>query len=370
MRSSLKRSPAFALLLALVLSALLSSAALAGRRQVNVYNWADFIGSDTVEKFERSTGIKVVYDTYDSEETAETKLMAGGSGYDVVVSSSEYFSRAIKAGVYAPLDRRLLPGWRHLSAHALQIIAGADPGNRYAIPYLHSINGFAYNVDMIRARLPQAPVDSLAMIFDPQVVSKFADCGVTFLDSPEDMLQLALNYLHLDPNSTRPADYLAAERLIRRVRPYIRMFDSSAYLNALANAEQCLGVSWSSDYAVSMARARAAGVTVRLAFTVPKEGANRSYSALLIPAGAPHPAEAYAFLNFLLRPEEIAAVTNDIYYGNDNADADALVAPEILGDPTLYPTPAMEARLYASAEAGLELERLRTRTWTRIKTDH
>jgi len=340
------------------------------QRQVNIYNWADFIGSDTVAQFERQTGIKVVYDTYDSEETAETRLMAGGSDYDVVVSSSEYFSRSIKAGVYEPLDRRRLPNWRNLDPHALDLLAQADPGNRHAIPYLHSINGFAYNVDQIRERMPDAPVDSLDMIFRADVIARFAGCGVTFLDSPADMLPLALNYLHLDPNSTRAEDYVVAERLLKSVRPYVRTFDSSAYLNGLANAEQCIGVGWSSDYAVAMARARAAGIKVNLAFTVPKEGANRSYSALLIPAGAPHRPEAYAFLNFLLEPKVIADITNEIYYGNDNAAARSYVRPEILNDRTLYPDAAMEARLYPGKEASLELDRLRTRTWTRIKTNH
>lgn len=351
-------------------AALAPAPACAAGRQLNIYNWADFIGVNTIAEFEQATGIKVVYDTYDSEETEETKLMAGGSGYDVVVSSSQYFSRSIKAGVYQPLDKRLLPGWKNMDPEALAAIAAADPGNRYAIPYLHSISGFAYNIDMIRARMPDAPVDSLDMIFKPEVIARFADCGVTFLDSPEDMLQLALNYLHLNPNSVDPADYRAAERLLKSVRPYVRTFDSSAYLNALANAEQCLGVSWSSDYAVSIDRARAAGVKVNLTFSVPKEGANLGYTGLLIPAGAPHLAAAYAFLNFLLEPKVIAAVTNDIYYGNDNAAANQYVLPRILNDPTLYPTPAMKARLYMAEEAGIAIERIRTRTWTRIKTDH
>jgi putrescine transport system substrate-binding protein len=370
-RAERARAPLAALLACVWLgSGLASSPAAAAARQLNIYNWADFIGRNTIADFEKRTGIKVVYDTYDSEETAETKLMAGGSDYDVVISSSEYFSRAIKAGVYQPLDRRRLPGWQNLSAHALASIDAADPGNRYAVPYMHSINGFAYNIDMIRARMPDAPVDSLDMIFKPEIIARFADCGVTFLDSPEDMLQLALNYLHLDPNTTSSADYRAAERLLVAVRPYVRSFDSSAYLNALANREQCLGVSWSSDYAVSIDRARAAGVRVNLAFTVPKEGANLNYSALLIPAGAPHLEAAYAFLNFMLEPRVIAAVTNDIYYGNDNDAARQYVLPKILNDPALYPTPAIEARLYRANEVGIAVERIRTRTWTRIKTNH
>ena len=342
----------------------------AAQRQVNIYNFADFIGRHTIGEFEAATGIRVIYDTYEAEETKETRLMAGGSDYDVVVSSTEYFSRELKAGVYQPLDKRRLHGWENLNPRSLFITATADPGNQYAVPYLHAINGFAYNIDMIKQRMPDAPLDSLQMIFNPKVVAHFADCGVTFLDSPEDMLLLALNYLHLDPNTVKPTDYLAAEHLIKSVRPYIRTFDSAAYINALANKEQCLGVSWSSDYAVSMARARAAGVEVNLAFTIPKEGANRNYSVFSIPVGAPHLAEAYEFLNFMLQPKVIGSVTNDIYYGNDNRAADAFVLPQILNDLTLYPTPAIESRLYSASEAGIEVERIRTRTWTRIRTDY
>ena len=333
-----------------------------------VYNWADYIGKNTVAEFERATGIKVVYDTYDADETLEAKMMAGDSGYDVVSTSTDYFSRQIKAGIYQPLDRRKLSNWKNLDPHILAIEAQADPGNRYAMPYLRHVNGFAYNVDMIRARMPQAPLDSLDMIFRPEVIAHFADCGVTFLDSAEDVLQLALNYLHLDPNTTRKEDYQRAEQLLLTVRPYIRAFDSTEYMNGLANGEFCISMSWSGDYAAARARARAAGVEVHLAFTVPKEGANGSFDALLIPTGAPHPEAAHKFLNFMLEPRIIAEVTNEIHYANDNRAADAYVDPRILDDPTVYPTPAIEARLYKSAEVAPALERIRTRTWTRIKT--
>jgi putrescine transport system substrate-binding protein len=295
--------------------------------------------------------------------------MAGDSGYDVVSTSTDYFSRQIKAGIYRPLDRALLPNWKNLDPHILAIEAQADPGNRHAMPYLRHVNGFAYNVDMIRARMADAPADSLDMIFRPGIIRRFADCGVTFLDSAEDVLQLALNYLHLDPNTTRPEDYRQAEKLLLAVRPYIRAFDSSEYMNGLANSEFCISMSWSGDYVTSRARARAAGVDVHLAFTVPKEGANGSFDAWLIPADAPHPQAAHEFLNFMLEPRVIAAITNEIHYANDNRAADAYVNPEILNDPTIYPTPAIEARLYTAREAGPALERLRTRTWTRIKTN-
>jgi putrescine transport system substrate-binding protein len=354
---------------ALALCAALAASAAAGEdRELFIYNWADFIGHDTIASFEKETGIKVTYDMYDAEETMDARLLAGSSGYDVVIASTEFFGREIKAGVYMPLDKSKLPNWKNLDPRILAIQSPHDPGNRYAVPYLHSINGFAYNVDMIKARMPNAPVDSLDMIFKPEIISKFADCGVTFLDSPSDVLQLALRYLGLDPNTSKREDYKAAEAMLMKVRPYIRAFDSAEYLNALANKESCIAMSWSSDYAQSRARARAVGVIINLAFTVPKEGANQTFASLLIPVGAMHPNAAYQFINFILRPDVIARITNDIYYGNDNIAARSMVDPHILSDITLYPTPEIEARLYRGDEPSAETERIRTRTWTRVKT--
>jgi putrescine transport system substrate-binding protein len=337
-------------------------------KRLFIYNWSDFIGPDTIAKFEKLTGIKVTYDIYDAEETMEARLMAGSSGYDVVSASTDFFSREIKAGVYIPLDKSKLPNWKNLDPRVLAIQAAYDPGNEHAVPYLHSMNGFAYNVDMIKARMPNAPVDSLDMLFNPEVVAKFADCGVTFLDSAEDVLQLELAYMGLDPNTTRREDFAAAEAMLMKVRPYIRAFDSSEYMNGLANREVCVAMSWSSDYAMSKARAKAVGVELNLAFTAPKEGANQTFSALLIPEGAPHPDAAYQFINFILRPDVIAEITNTIYYGNDNIASRPLVAKHILDDVNLYPTPEIEKRLYRSAEVSAATERIRTRTWTRIKT--
>jgi putrescine transport system substrate-binding protein len=333
-----------------------------------VYNWADYIGKNTLAEFEAATGIKVVLDTYDADETLEAKMMAGDSGYDVVSTSTDFFSRQIKAGIYQPLDRTRLPNWKNLNPHVLAVEASADPGNRHAVPYLRHVNGFAYNLDLIKARMPDAPLDSLDMIFKPDIIARFADCGVTFMDSAEDVLQLALNYLRIDPNTTRKEDYKRAEALILAVRPYIRAFDSTEYMNGLANKEFCISMSWSGDYAASRARARAAGLDVNLAFTVPKEGANASFDALLIPTGAPHPDAAHKFLNFMLEPQVIAEVTNEIHYANDNLAANPYVDPQILNDPAVYPTAEVEARLYESAEVAPALERIRTRTWTRIKT--
>jgi putrescine transport system substrate-binding protein len=356
---------ALALLLCLLTGSL---AGAAEEPRLYVYNWSDFIGPDTIAQFEKLTGIKVTYDVYDAEETMEARLLAGESGYDVVSASTDFFSREIKAGVYMPLDKSQLPNWKNLDPRILEIQSEYDPGNAHAVPYLHSINGFAYNVDKVRARMPDAPTGSLDMLFKPEVVAKFADCGVTFLDSAEDVLQLAFKYLGLDPNTTKAEDYKRAEEMLLKVRPYIRSFDSTEFMNGLANQELCIAMSWSSDYALSHARAKAVGVNVNLAFTVPREGANQTFSSLLIPKGAPHPRAAHAFINFILRPEVIAEISNTTFYGNDNLASRPLVSPAILHDPTLYPTPEVEARLYRTAEVSAATERIRTRTWTRIKT--
>jgi len=335
---------------------------------LNVYNWADYIGHDTIAEFERETHIKVVYELYDSNATLEAKMLVGRSGYDIVSTTTEFYGRQIAAGAYLPLDKSRLPHWKNLDPAVLAVQASADPGNRYAVPYLHAMNGFAYNVDLVRARMPDAPTDSLAMIFDPKVIARFADCGVTFLDSAEDVIQLALAYLHRDPNSRRVEDLRAAEQLLMAVRPYVRTFDSNNYWHELASKEVCLSIAWSSDYSVAQARAREDGTGARLAFTLPKEGSNITYNAFLIPASAPHPRAAHRFLDFILRPRIIAQITNDTHYGNDNLAAAPFVDAGILHDPAVYPPPELRARLYLPAELGQEYDRLRTRAWTDIKT--
>jgi putrescine transport system substrate-binding protein len=335
---------------------------------LHIYNWADYIGHDTVAEFERRTHIKVVYALYDSNDTLEAKMLAGHSGYDIVSTTTAFYGRQIKAGAYLALDKSKLPNWKNLDPAVLALQAQADPGNRYAVPYLHAMNGFVYNVDLVKARMPDAPTDSLAMIFDPKVVAHFADCGVTFLDSSEDVIQLALAYLHRDPNSRSAEDLHAAEDVVMAVRPYIRTFDSNDYWHQLASKEACLSIAWSSDYSVAQARALEDGTGAHLAFTLPKEGSNITYNAFLIPASAPHPRAAHEFLNFILEPHVIAAITNDIHYGNDNLAARPFVQSDILGDPAVYPPPELRARLYLPAELGQDYDRLRTRVWTHIKT--
>jgi putrescine transport system substrate-binding protein len=335
---------------------------------LHIYNWADYVGHNTIAEFERATHIKVIYELYDSNETLEAKILAGQSGYDIVSTTTAFYDRQIKAGAYLPLDFRKLPNWKNLDPAVLAVQAQADPGNRHAVPYLHAMNGFAYNVDLVKARMPDAPLDSLAMIFKPEVIARFAGCGVTFLDSPEDVIQLALAYLHIDPNSRRVEDLQAAERVVMAVRPYIRTFDSQDYWHQLASKEICVAIAWSSDYSIAQARAREDGTGAHLAFTLPKEGSNITYNAFLIPASAPHPDAAHKFLNFILDPKVIAEISNDIHYGNDNAAARPFVDKQILDDPAVYPPPELRARLYLPVELGADYDRLRTRVWTRIKT--
>jgi putrescine transport system substrate-binding protein len=335
---------------------------------LHIYNWPDYIGKDTVAQFERQTHIKVVYDTYDSNQTLEAKMLVGHSGYDLVSTTMGFYDRQIKAGVYKALDKSKLPNWSNLDPEVLAMQATVDPGNRFAVPYLHAMNGVIYNVDAIRRRMPDAPLDSLALIFDPKILSRFADCGVTFLDSPEDVLQLALAYLHIDPNSDREDDLKKAEALVMTVRPYVRTFDSNDYWHQLASGEACVSIAWSADFITAQARAREDSTGVRLAFMLPKEGSNITYNAFLIPVDAPHPQAALRFLNFLLDPHVIADITNDTRYGNDNLAAKPFVQPEIANDPALYPAPATRAHLYLPRELGSDYDRLRTRAWTRIKT--
>jgi len=335
---------------------------------LHIYNWADYIGKDTIADFERETHIKVSYDVFDSNQTLEAILLVGHSGYDLVSTTTSYYGRQIKAGAYEPLDRTQLPNWGNLDPAVLALQSEADPGNRYAVPYLHAMNGFVYNVDKIRERAPDAPTDSLAMLFDPKTVAHFADCGVSFLDSPEDVLQLALAYLHRDPNSHRSEDLEAAKAVVLAVRPYVRIFDSNDYWHQLASQELCLSIAWSSDYSIAQARAREAGTGAHLAFTLPREGSNITYNAWLIPANAPHPAAALRFLNYLLEPKVIAAITNDIHYGNDNLAARPYVEPALLADPAIYPPSELRKRLYVPRAADPAFDRLRTRAWTEIKT--
>lgn len=340
----------------------------AEEKVLNVYNWADYIAPDTISNFEQEFGIKVNYDLYDASEVVEAKLLAGTTGYDVVVHSMRYSARLVPIGVYQPLDLGRLPLWYNLDPWVLGMIEGFDPGNRYGMPYMWGTVGFAYNVDMIAARMPDAPLDSGAMLFDPAVVSRFADCGVSFIDEPTDAIPAVLQYLGRDPNSLAPADIAAAEAQLRKVRPYVRYFSSSRMINDLPNREICVAQSWSGDYAQAMNRAKEVGSPVNLAYSVAREGSVYWFDGIFIPADARHPGNAHLFLNYLLRPEVIAAISIKTHYANANRASLPLLPREIVHDPATYPSDEVRSKAVIGYIFGPKDERRRTRAWSRVKT--
>ena len=334
--------------------------------EIHVYNWSEYIGPDTVKGFEAETGIKVVYDFYDSNEVLEAKLLAGHSGYDVVVPTSTFLRRQIPAEVYQPLDRDRLPHWGNLDPGLMQDAEADDPGNAYAAIYLWGTNGIGYNKPKVAERLgPDAPVDSWALVFDPAYASKLADCGLTMLDTASEMVPLALAYLGLPTDSTKAEDLEKVEALFAGIRPYVRYFNASQYNTDLAAGEVCVSVGFSGDIFIA---ADQAAEGVEIAYSVPKEGAMVWFDMLAIPSDAPNPAGAHAFIDYLLRPEVIGAVTNAVFYPNANAAAAPFVDPEILADPSIYPTPEVLERLFPQPVHGPRDDRALTRLWTRVRT--
>jgi len=339
----------------------------AEEKVLNIFTWPDYIAPDTIANFEREYGIKVNYDTYDSTEMAEARLLAGHTGYDVVDHAERYSARLIPIGVYQPLDKRKLTNWGNLDPWVLQWLDTSDPGNRYGVPYLWGTTGFTYNERMIHERMPNAPVTSGDMLFKPEVAKKFADCGITFIDEPTDVIPMAMAYLGRDPNSLDPRDLADVEALLKGVRPYIRYFSSAKMLIDLPNEEVCVAMSWSGDYSQAMLRARQAGRPVKLAYTTPREGALAWFDMWFIPADAPHPGNAHLFLNYMLRPNVIAAISNETRYASPNIKALPLLLPEVRDDPAVYPPDSVRNRLFKGVLRDPKEERTRSRLWSRVK---
>ncbi len=336
---------------------------------VNVYNWSDYIAEDTVAKFEAETGYTVVYDVYDSNETLEAKLLAGNSGYDLVVPTSSFLERQIAAGVYQPLNRELLPNWGNLDPALMEQAAAYDEGNTHAVIYMWGTTGLGRNTASVAERLgPDAPVDSLSLIFDPANAEKLADCGITLLDSPTDVLPAALAYLGLDPTSSEAEDLEKAGALLESIRPYVRYFSSSQYISDLANGEVCVSFGFSGDVFIAAGRAAEVGNGIEIAYEIPVEGAMQWFDMMAIPVDAPNPEGAHAFINFIMKPEITADITNYVFYASANTPAKEFIDPEILGDPSVFPTPEMLAKLYPSVTHDARTDRLITRIWTTVRT--
>ncbi len=355
---------------ALLVSALgLVAASLAqAAGTLHIYNWSDYIGETTLADFERASGIKPVYDVFDSNETLEGKLLAGRSGYDLVVPSNHFLGKQIKAGAFQKLDRSLLPNWDNLDPALLKQLQKNDPGNQYAVPYLWGTNGIGYNAEKVKAALGVERIDSWAVLFEPQNMRKLASCGVSFLDSADEMIPAVLNYLGLDPNSSRAEDYAKAEAKLLEVRPYVTYFHSSKYIGDLANGNICVAAGYSGDMLQAAARAEEAGQGVEIRYAIPQEGANLWFDMLAIPADAGNVREAHAFINFLLEPAVIAGVSDYVGYANPNPKASELMDPAVRDDERVYPPQAVLDRLFISAELPSKVQRLMTRSWNRVKS--
>lgn len=335
---------------------------------VNVYNWADYIGETTLADFEAATGIGVVYDTYSSAEEMQAKMLAGSTGYDVVDHAGVDMPRAIAAGLYEKLDKSLLSNWGNLDPEVLRILAGWDPDNLYGMPYMWGSVGFTYNVDMVLERIPDADMTTMDLIFKPENAAKLADCGISILDSPLDIMLMALKYLGLDGDTTNVADYDKVVELFKPIRQHIRTFDNTNYLNAIPNGELCVINNWSGDYATAAGRAAEAGIEMNLAYFVPKTGAPAWVDTMCITADAPNRDNAYKFLNFMMEPQAAAGCTNYTYYANANIPAREFVLPEILQDPAVYPDAETIGRMWAPKPLNEEQDRAMTRAWQDIKS--
>jgi putrescine transport system substrate-binding protein len=343
--------------------------ASAQEKVVNVYNWSDYIDQSIIDDFTKETGIKVVYDVYDSNEILETKLLAGGSGYDIVVpTASPFLARQIQAGVYQKLDKSKLPNIANMWDTVAQRVAEMDPGNEYSVNYMWGTTGIGYNTKKIKEVLGLDKIDSWDVFFKPENMEKLAACGVYVLDSPTDILPTALNYLGLEPTSTAPDDIAKAQDLMLSIRPHIRKFHSSEFINALANGDICMAVGYSGDLLQARDRAEEAAQGVEIAYTVPKEGAEMWFDQMAMPADAPHVAEAYEFLNYMMKPEVAAKASNYVFYANGNKASQQFIEKDILDDPGIYPDDATMAKLFTVKPYDPKSQRIVTRAWTKIVT--
>ncbi len=344
-----------------------SSQAAKESNELFVYNWYEYIASNTVSDFEKKTGTQVTYDVYDSNEVLEAKLLSGRSGYDVVVPSHDFLANQIKAGVYEPLDKSKFKNYKNLNSEAMKLMDEVDPGNKYGIPYLWQTTGLAINPAKVKEFVGEdAPIDSWELIFNPKYMQKLQKCGVAFLDAPTEVFPAALRYMGKDPNSRRSGDYRAATEMLLKVAPYVTYFHSSRSTTDLANGDICAAIVWSGEALMANDRARDAGNGVTIKYVIPKEGAAVSYDVMAIPKDAENKANAHKFLDFIMEPKVAAEITNFVYYANSNKAATPFVEKELRQNSGVYPTGAVEKNLYIFKPLDGKLRRVVTREWTRI----
>jgi putrescine transport system substrate-binding protein len=339
-----------------------------GAKVLNLYIWSDYLAADTLSNFEKQYGIKVHPAYYDTNETLETKLLAGSSGFDIVLPSASYFERQIKAGAYLALDKSKLPNLQNMDPQLMARVASNDPGNAHGVIYLWGSNGIGYNEKMVKALMPDAPLDSWRLVFDPAVAAKVAKCGISMLDSPAEILRAVYSYLGKDPNSQSAEDLAQAEAVLLKIRPYIRNFSSSEYIEALANGDLCISVAYNGDVMQARDRAREANKGIDIKYAVPKEGSILWFDMLAIPKDAPDPDSAYAFMNYMMTPQVIADVSNFKRYANANSASQSMVLPVVKDDPGIYPTPEQRQKLALQLADSPEQTRAITRVWQKFKT--
>ena len=342
----------------------------AEEKVLNIYNWSDYIAPDILPAFEKEFGIKVHYDVFDANTVLQTKLLTGHTGYDIVVPSSSFMALQIKAGVFQKLDKSLLPNLKYVDPDLATRMEPLDPGMDHGVIYFWGTGGVGYNVEKIKSAMPDAPVDSLRMIYDPAIVSRFKDCGVTIIDEPTEIVSTVLLYLGRDPTSEKPEDLAAAEKVLMAVRPSVRYIDNFKYTEDLANGETCLALGWSGDVLNAAARAREAGRGNTIKYNVPREGAVLFFDLMAIPADAPHPRNAHLFINYMMRPDVSARNSSLVHYATANAAAYRMVDPAVYGDPGIYPTPETRQRLVPDLPRSAAYTRLLTRMWSRFKSGH
>lgn len=338
-------------------------------KTLNVYNWAEYTSEDTIPGFERKTGIDVQYDTYDSNDTLQAKLLTGKSGYDIVVPTTNYAARQIQAGLFQKLDKSLIPNWKNLDPKIMALLAPVDPGNQYLVPWGYGTNALGFNVTKAKEILgSEAKLNDWSLLFDPEKVKQFAGCGVSILDEAASVFPAALHYLGKDPNSSNPADYEAALALLKDIRPYVRQFSSSGYIDELASGDLCLVYGYSGDVLIAADRAEQANRPYKINFFLPDDGAPAWFDTMAVPADAPSPQEAFAFINYMSEPQVSADITNNMFYPNANQAARPLVVAEVANNPAIYPPPEVADKLFVIETQPLKVLRLQTRMWSELKS--
>lgn len=336
---------------------------------LNVYNWSDYIAKDTIPGFEKQTGIKVRYDNYDSNETLQSKLLTGSSGYDIVTPTSDFMAKQIQAGAFQKLDKSKLPNLRNLDPALMAKIAGADPGNQYGVPWAYGTDGLGYNLTKVQPLLGKdTPLDDWDNLFNPQKAAKLKGCGISVLDDAKAVFATTLHYLGRPPNSRNAADYQAAFQTLQKIRPYIKRFSSSGYINELANGDICMVLGYSGDVVIAKTRAAEAKRPYQLAYYIPKTGAPLWFDVMVISKGAKNVDSALQWINYMQTPQVNAGITNTVFYPTANAQARKFVKPEIANDPAIYPPPALISKLFLLEPVPADIMRLQNRLWTQLKT--